>query len=134
MYTWLDRPQGRSTGEDRRRPGAAETGEDHAVSEYEQHSVTELPAEVWTVVQRQATEVRQATMRFAPGATLSKSDKEDYVRGGGRVPTLTGFTEDRLVSHGMTDEARRQSDDLWADCCSIVLADIENDIQPEVDG
>ena len=40
--------------------GAAETGEDHAVSEYEQALGAELPAEVRTVVQRQATEVRLA--------------------------------------------------------------------------
>ncbi len=40
--------------------GAAETGEDHAVSEYEQALETELPSEIRTVVERQATEVRRA--------------------------------------------------------------------------
>ena len=40
--------------------GAAETGEDHAVSEYEQALEMELPSEVRTVIERQATEVRRA--------------------------------------------------------------------------
>ena len=40
--------------------GAAETGEDHAVSEYEQALEMELPGEVRTVIERQATEVRRA--------------------------------------------------------------------------
>jgi len=40
--------------------GAAETGEDHAVSEYEQALERELPTEVRSVIERQATEVRRA--------------------------------------------------------------------------
>ena len=40
--------------------GAAETGEDHAVSEYEQALEMELPTEVRSVIERQATEVRRA--------------------------------------------------------------------------
>lgn len=40
--------------------GAAETGEDHAVSEYEQALEMELPTEVRTVIERQASEVRRA--------------------------------------------------------------------------
>ena len=40
--------------------GAAESGEDHAVAEYEQALEKELPAEVREVIQRQATEVRMA--------------------------------------------------------------------------
>jgi uncharacterized protein (TIGR02284 family) len=40
--------------------GAAETGEDHAVSEYEEALEMDLPAEVRTVIQRQAAGVKQA--------------------------------------------------------------------------
>jgi uncharacterized protein (TIGR02284 family) len=40
--------------------GAAETGEDHAVTEYEEALEQDLPNEVRTVIQRQATEVRRA--------------------------------------------------------------------------
>ena len=40
--------------------GAAETGEDHAVTEYEEALEQDLPNEVRTVIQRQATEVRKA--------------------------------------------------------------------------
>jgi uncharacterized protein (TIGR02284 family) len=40
--------------------GAAETGEDHAVAEYEEALEMDLPAEVRTVIQRQAAEVRRA--------------------------------------------------------------------------
>jgi uncharacterized protein (TIGR02284 family) len=40
--------------------GAAESGEDHAVSEYEQALEKDLPTEIRTVIERQATEVRRA--------------------------------------------------------------------------
>lgn len=40
--------------------GAAETGEDHAVSEFEEALEVQLPAEVRTVLQRQAAGVKQA--------------------------------------------------------------------------
>jgi uncharacterized protein (TIGR02284 family) len=38
--------------------GAAESGEDHAVSEYEQALEKDLPTDVRTVIERQATEVK----------------------------------------------------------------------------
>lgn len=40
--------------------GAAESGEDHAVADYEDALGQELPADVRTVVERQAGEIRQA--------------------------------------------------------------------------
>ncbi|MGH8913108.1 MAG: ferritin-like domain-containing protein [Acidimicrobiia bacterium] len=40
--------------------GAAESGEDHAVSEYEEALSQDLPAEIRTVIERQAIEVSRA--------------------------------------------------------------------------
>jgi len=40
--------------------GAAETGEDHAVSQYEEALKKDLPPEVRSVIERQAIEVRRA--------------------------------------------------------------------------